>query len=323
MEPFTTTPYINPAVLTSLPIPVLRKEGERRQQEVKLCENLAFDGRNLEQTYYVAQSDKAIQRSLRKGIGSTTLRLRPIGDKITIEFNKSVRIELSLPQVPRQILLHNKDHDHLLTDQQHRKRAYEQLFFAGEGGYREPRLPPPPPSAPPPPYTQPPTRSAAAATATKEATSPEVTIVEERETIVLEERNNIVVGNCTGQVEEILGEVTETIAGPGNPKKKRNNKKSEGPVTRASNKRVVLTKREKTLAEQQKLEEYHEIQANLRDFRRVHAEVARQATEDTKAAESGTLLDEIPQLTIREIVSVNQNDFDSYEEICPGDIPEV
>ena len=134
MEPFSNTPYINPAVLTSLPVPVLRKEGERRQQEVKCYEDLIFDGRNIEQIYYVAQSDKAIRRSLRKGVGSTTLRFRPVGDKITIEFNKSLRLELSLPHMPRTILLHNKDTDNLLTDQQHRKRAYEQLHFAVEGG---------------------------------------------------------------------------------------------------------------------------------------------------------------------------------------------
>ena len=89
MEPFSSTPYINPAVLTSLPAAVLRKEGERRQQEVKCYEDLIFDGCNIEQIYYMAQSNKAIRRSLRKGVGSTTLRLRPVWDKITIEFNKS------------------------------------------------------------------------------------------------------------------------------------------------------------------------------------------------------------------------------------------
>ena len=44
MEPFSSTPYINLAVLTSLPVAVLRTEGERRQQEVKCYNNLVFDG---------------------------------------------------------------------------------------------------------------------------------------------------------------------------------------------------------------------------------------------------------------------------------------
>ena len=72
--------------------------------------------------------------------------------------------------------------------------------------------------------------------------------MEERETIVLEEQSNIIVGGCMGQVEEVLGEISETIQGPDSPKKKRNNKRSEGPVTRANNKKVVLTRKEKSLA---------------------------------------------------------------------------
>ena len=155
MEPFNQAPYINPSVLTSLPVPILRSEGQRRAQEVKFSEELNFDGRQLEQTYNIAQSDKAMLRALRRGVGSTTLRMRPVGDKIVLNFYKALKVELSLPQTPRAILIHNSDDSAILTDSQKRKREYELLSFAGEGGYRAPSLPPPPPDRQPPPYQQP------------------------------------------------------------------------------------------------------------------------------------------------------------------------
>ena len=119
-------------------MPILRAEGQRRAQEVKYSEELNFDGRVLEQTYNIAQSDKAMLRALRRGIGSTTLRMRPIGDKIIINFNKALSLELSLPQTPRTILIQDTDQSSILTDSQKRKREYENLFLAGEGGYRRP-----------------------------------------------------------------------------------------------------------------------------------------------------------------------------------------
>ena len=94
MEPFIQAPYINPSVLTSLPVSILRSEGQRRAQEVKFSEELNFDGRSLEPTYNIAQSDKAMLRALRRGMGSTTLRMRHVGDKIVINFIEALKVIL-------------------------------------------------------------------------------------------------------------------------------------------------------------------------------------------------------------------------------------
>ena len=153
MEQFNQYPSINPNTLTSMPVPILRNEGQRRAQEVKWAEELHYDGRQLEQHYNIFQSDKAMLRALRRGVGSTTLRMRPVGDKIVLNFNKSLRVELSLPQTPRTILI-NADDSTILTDSQKRKRNHELLSIAGEGGYSTPSLPPLP-ERPPPQYQQP------------------------------------------------------------------------------------------------------------------------------------------------------------------------
>ena len=132
MEPFNSYQMVNANILTSMPASVLRNEGHRRLQEVKFAEELNFDGRALEQQYTIQQSDKAILRSLRRGVGTTTLRMRPIGDKIILVINRSLRVELCLPQTPR--TLHLNADDSILTDQQKRKRTHELLKLAGEGG---------------------------------------------------------------------------------------------------------------------------------------------------------------------------------------------
>ena len=149
MEPFNFYPIVNANILTSMPASVLRNEGHRRAQEVKWSEELHFDGRQLEQQFNIFQSDKAILRSLRRGVGTTTLRMRPIGDKIVLSINRSLRVELCLPQTPR--TLHLNADESILTDSQKRKRTHELLSLAGEGGYSEPLMPPFPgrPPAPP------------------------------------------------------------------------------------------------------------------------------------------------------------------------------
>ena len=124
-----------------MPIPILRNEGQRRAQEVKWSEELHYEGRTIEQHYNFFQSDKAMLRALRKGVGCTTLKMRPIGDRVILHFNKSLKIELSMPQTPRNIQINNDDTS-ILTETQKRKRQCDLLVIAGEGGYSAPCLPP-------------------------------------------------------------------------------------------------------------------------------------------------------------------------------------
>ena len=119
MEPFNKYPPVNPSILTSMPIPILRNEGQRRAQEVKWSEELHYEGRTIEQHYNFFQSDKAMLRALRRGVGCTTLKMRPIGDRVILHFNKSLKVELSMPQTPRNIQINNDDTS-LLTETQKR-----------------------------------------------------------------------------------------------------------------------------------------------------------------------------------------------------------
>ena len=92
-----------------------------RQQEVKWSEELHYEGRTIEQHYNIYQSDKAQLRALRKGVGCATLKMRPVGDRIVIHFNRSLKVELSLPQTPRNVQIIN-DNMTLLTEAQKRQK---------------------------------------------------------------------------------------------------------------------------------------------------------------------------------------------------------
>ena len=255
MEPFNKYPPCNPAILTSMPVAILRNDGQRRAQEVKWSEELHYDGRQLEQHYNFFQSDKAMLRALRRGVGCTTLKMRPVGDKIVLHFNKSLKVELSLPQTPRNILL-NADDSSILTESQKRKREYDLLTIAGEGGYTSPCLPPlpgrssPVAERPPPPYQNPRPRvidavvdaavaaaaaatpgakGAAAPTEQQETASAEVEVVAEKATIVLREPEALA---SRDQVLEVVGEITTADAAEQSVKKKGD--QFLGPKTRAS-----------------------------------------------------------------------------------------
>ena len=77
-------------------------------------------------------------------------------------------------------------------------------------------------------------------------------------------------------------------------------------------KKQQLQEEQKHLAEVKHHEEYRE---QVREFRKVQAKVAKQQAETTEAIE-----EEIPQLRIREITSVNQEKPESFDPICAGDI---
>ena len=80
MEPFNSYPPINPNILTSMPVHILRNDGVMRQQEVKWSEEIHYEGRTIEQHFNIFQSDKAQLRALRKGVGCATIKMRPVGD---------------------------------------------------------------------------------------------------------------------------------------------------------------------------------------------------------------------------------------------------
>ena len=79
---------------------------------------------------------------------------------------------------------------------------------------------------------------------------------------------------------------------------------------------MQLTKKQQLQAEQLKhQEEYRETREQIREFRKVQAKVAKQQARAPEAIE-----EEIPQLRIREIVSVDQEKPETIDPICPGDI---
>ena len=137
-------------------------------------------------------------------------------------------------------------------------------------------------------------------------------MVGEKATIVLKEQGAFA---SREQILEVVGEVTTSAADEGSSEKKKDY--TPGPKTRASTiKRVHLTKKQQQQAEQLKRqEEYKETREQIREFRKVQAEVAKQQARAPEAIE-----EEIPQLRIREIVSVDQEKPETYDPICPGDI---
>ena len=325
-----------------------------RQQEVKWSEELHYEGRTIEQHYNIYQSDKAQLRALRKGVGTATLKMRPIGDRIVIHFNKNLKVELSLPQTPRSVQINN-DNMLLLTEAQKRKKHCELLTLAGDGGYSAPSLPhvtgqstpvferPPPPPVlerPLPVHQQPQAsdacldavvRAALAATPgadkaqreQKESASPDVAIVAERSTIVLRQPEAL---SSHSRVLEVVGDVITADEAESPVKKKKDNEWS--PKTRASKIKkcqVKLTKKKVSAAEQKYLqevkrhEEYREeYRKQVREFNKVQEKVEQSKGEKSKEVKADA--DEIPQLRIRDISTVRQEDPRSFEEICEGDI---
>ena len=312
---------------------------------MKWSEELHYEGRTLEQHYNFFQSDKAMLRALRRGVGCTTLKMRPIGDRVILHFNKSLKVELSMPQTPRNIQINNDDTT-LLTETQKRRRHCDLLVVAGEGGYSAPCLThltgqtPPVLERPPPPYQHPQpqasdavldaaVRAALAATPgaeraaapreQQETASPDVAIVGERSTIVLKEPEAL---SSHGQVLEVVGDIVTTDV-PETPAKKKK-VHFPGPKTRASTIKKVqikLTKKKITEEEQKYLQEvqrHEEYRKQVREFRKVQDKVEKAQTETSNEAEAGT--DEIPQLRIREITTVSQGNPESFEDICEGDI---
>ena len=82
----------------------------------------------------------------------------------------------------------------------------------------------------------------------------------------------------------------------------------------------MITRRERSAEEKQKAKEYHEIQQGLRQYYKVHDKVVQQSQARAESGHIGANLEEIPQLSIREVVTVQQGNFETYEEISPGDI---
>ena len=63
---------------------------------------------------------------------------------------------------------------------------------------------------------------------------------------------------------------------------------------------------------------HEEYRKQVREFRKVQQQVAEARGEPSKKAEANA--DEIPQLKIKEITTVRQENPESFEEICEGDI---
>ena len=309
MEPFNAYKMVNASVLTQMPVNVLRNAGDNRLNEVKFCEDINFDGRALEQTYTIQQSDRAILRSLRRGAGSTTLRMRPVGDKVILYINRTLKVELSMPHTPR--LLHLNDNNSILTEDQRRKRCHELLKLADDGGFTEPGLTPfpgcPPPLPPRPPAVEEVLAAAHAAQAAVRAeqqdAAQEITVLKEKLPIFIREPESLASRECT---LESVG----VIATVGEPEKASKKKKEENrPETRSSSVKKVNLRKHQREKRQQSFKE------QVNDFQKVQDLVAKQAATPNPPDER-----EIPQITIRNIASVEQNLQSQIEAITQGDI---
>ena len=250
-----------------------------------------------------------------------------------------------MPQTPRNIQINNDDTS-ILTETQKRKRQCDLLVIAGEGGYSAPCLPhltgqtPPVAERPPPPYQHPQPQAsdavldaavraalaatpgaerAAAPSGQQETASPDVAIVGERSTIVLREPEAL---TSREQVLEVVGDIITAYVAETSVKKKKDH--CLGPKTRASTIKKVqvkLTKKKITQEEQKYLQEvkrHEKYRKQVREFRKVQEQVAEARGEPSKKAEANA--DEIPQLKIRDITTVRQENPESFEEICEGDI---
>ena len=352
MEPFNAYPAINPNILTSMPINILRNDGVMRQQEVKWSEEIHYEGRTIEQHFNIFQSDKAQLRALRKGVGCATIKMRPVGDRIVLHINRGLKIELSLPQLPRNVQINN-DNMSMLTEAQKKKKQRDLLILAGDGGYipqcmqqangvHTPLVEKQPPAGQQPQQqAQQPqaneasfeavVRAALAATpgadrAPKEQnkdTSTDVAIVAEQSPNVQKDKEALT--SCSKELE-VVGEPTTTDEAVTPAKKKKDN--YWGPNTRASavkKVQVSLPKRKISEAEKKYVEELkrheekrEEFRRQIREFNEVQKEVEEAKGEKSKHPEAA--VDEIPELRIRHITSVRQEDTGSFENICEGDI---
>ena len=128
---------------------------------------------------------------------------------------------------------------------------------------------------------------------------------------------------------EVVGEVTTADEAVTPAKKKKDN--NWGPKTRASAiKKVQIKLTKKKISEEEKkyLEEVKRHEENREEFRkqvREFSEVQKKVEESKgeKSKNPEAEIDEIPQLRIRDITSVRQEDPGSFENICEGDILEL
>ena len=145
----------------------------------------------------------------------------------------------------------------------------------------------------------------------------------ERSTIVLKDTEAL---TSRSKVLEVVGEATTASEAVTPAKKKKDN--YWGPSTRASTIKKVqvkLPKRKISEAERKYLEEAKQHEKKREEFRRqvrefddIQKEVEEAKGEKSKQPEEE--VDEIPELVIRNITSVNQEDSTSFESICEGDI---
>ena len=121
---------------------------------------------------------------------------------------------------------------------------------------------------------------------------------------------------------EVVGDIITADEAETSVKKKKDY--CLGPKTRASTIKKVqvkLTKKKITQEEQRYLQEvrrHEEYRKQVREFRKVQEKVAKAQVEAPDEAEA--IPEEIPQLKIREITTVNQESPESFEAICEGDI---